>query len=92
MPQLFARVELRGDPTGKDYENLHALMKKNFWYQSITGNRTTDLPHATYQATANTIPDVSRLANDLQSKIESEVWTKAIVLVIDALSWAEVVD
>jgi hypothetical protein len=72
MVQLFARVELRGSPSSKDYDNLHAMMEKIHWYRTITGTRTTDLPHAMYQATADN-PDVSAMAENLKKKIEKEV-------------------
>ncbi|MEI9969613.1 MAG: hypothetical protein WDM87_13670 [Terracidiphilus sp.] len=35
MARLFIRVELRGEPSGKDYDNLHAYMEGKNWRRKI---------------------------------------------------------
>jgi hypothetical protein len=89
MYQLFARVELRGNPSVEIYQKLHEYMKGQYWYTTITGTATATLPHATYQATYTTKPEVLAIANQLKAGIESNVWTRALVLVIEASYWAE---
>ena len=87
MALIFIRVELRGDPSKQDYENLHAYMEKNNWPRKITGSRgESTLPHAMYQGNSET--DAASIANALRTGIEAYVWTHAIVLVIAAQTWA----
>jgi hypothetical protein len=90
MAQLFARVELRGDPGEDVYQRLHAYMESMHWYRNITGTREVTLPHATYQATTNTdAPGIAKMADTIKSGIESQIWTKAIVLMIQSTTWAQ---
>jgi hypothetical protein len=85
--QLFIRVELRGDPSMQDYENLHTFMENKKWYRTITGTAGVSmLPHAMYQG--NSENDVSSIASALKTGIEANVWTRAIVLIISAQTWA----
>jgi hypothetical protein len=90
LSQLFARVELRGSPGEDVYERLHEYMESLYWYRTIAGStgRVT-LPHATYQATVSAAtPDLMAMGNTLKSGIESTIWTKALVLVLQATNWA----
>ena len=90
MSQLFARVELRGKPTEEVYQQLHDYMESLNWFRTITGTLITGLPHATYQATfSDPPPDLAKMASDFRSTIESKIWTKAIVLIIQANHWAQ---
>lgn len=86
MAQILIRVELRGNPTYQDYEKLHSYMERNNWLRTIDGTagRST-LPHAMYQGTSDVEP--SKIAAGLRSGIQAEVWTVAVVLVINALTW-----
>jgi hypothetical protein len=88
MAQLFARVELRGEPSEDVYQRLHAYMESMHWYRTITGTREVSLPHATYQATTNTdSPDLVQIADQLKSGIESKIWTKALLLIVQSINW-----
>ena len=90
MALLFARVELRGTPGEEVYQQLHAHMESQHWHKTITGKREVSLPHATYQGTTNTDAlDIAELATNLKSGIESQVWTKALVLIVQATNWAQ---
>lgn len=61
------------------------------WYAWIQGGSiTTKLPHATYQATRPVSPpDLLVFALDLKKNIEANVWTRALVLVVESINWAE---
>jgi hypothetical protein len=87
MAHLFIRVELRGSPSGQDYDNLHAYMEQNNWYRKIQGTAgVSNLPHAVYQG--NSENDPSTVTTALKKGIETNVWTNAIVLIISATKWA----
>jgi hypothetical protein len=86
MAQMFIRIELRGDPSKQDYDNLHAYMEKNNWYRQINGSAgESDLPHAMYQGSSEN--SASSIASALKKGVEANVWTRAIVLVISAQDW-----
>jgi hypothetical protein len=116
MPQLFVRVELRGNPTVEIYQRLHALMQSMNWFQTIAqvpapdpypylsllgGSRvpptlsapllpsTVALPHATYQGTGYEPLDIPLLARTIKQTIEQQVWTRALVLVVEANRWSQ---
>jgi hypothetical protein len=89
MPTVFARVELRGDPTWENYNQLHALMKGKHWYQHLPGYPDKPMPHAMYQANFANEPDLLAVADALRKDIELNVWTKAIVLLIKEAHWAQ---
>jgi hypothetical protein len=91
MSQLFAQVELLGNPGNDVYERLQPFMQSLYWYPTIGGDYgTSNLPDGTYQAT-NNVPesDVLAIANDLKARIESDVWSEALVLVIESMAWAQ---
>jgi hypothetical protein len=88
MSQLFARIELRGTPGEDVYNKLHAYMEAKNWFRTITGTKTVALPHATYQATFGDVPDLMKIADTLKIGIESTIWTKALVLVVQTANWA----
>jgi hypothetical protein len=87
LAHFFIRVELRGDPSKQDYENLHAYMEGKNWYRKITGTAgESTLPHAMYQGDSEN--PVSSVAGALKKGIEADVWSRAVVLVISAQNWA----
>ena len=88
MSQLFARIELRGTPGEDVYNKLHAYMEGKNWLRTITGTGTASLPHATYQAKYGDAPELMKIANALKAGIESAIWTKALVLVVQTVGWA----
>jgi hypothetical protein len=90
MAVVFARIELKGEPTDAIYVKLHAHMKAKHWYQYLPGHADTGMPHAMYQASfKNESPGLAKMAEALKATIESSVWTKALVLVIQEASWAQ---
>jgi hypothetical protein len=93
MAQYFIRVELKGSPSGENYENLHALMANNNWSQTITGMSNgksvlVNLPHATYQGTSDAGAFV--LADALKMTIIDKIWKNPIVLAMVVTHWAQV--
>lgn len=91
MAQLFARIELRGNPTFQDYNKLHQVMLSMNWYQVI-GPASTPLAHAMYQAVFDIVPNVKTKAEQLKEQIESATWPRALVLVIIAEFWWQTAD
>ena len=86
MAQVFIRVELRGDPSKQDYDNLHAYMEAKNWYRKIMGSAgESTLPHAMYQG--NSENGTLSIAGALKDGIEANVWTRAVVFVISAQTW-----
>ena len=86
MAQMFIRIELRGDPSKQDYDNLHAYMENNNWYRRINGLAGgSALPHAMYQGTSEN--SATSIASALKKGVEANVWTRAIVLVVPAQAW-----
>jgi hypothetical protein len=87
MAQLFIRVELRGNPSWQDYDNLHVYMGKNNWHRKIQGSAgESTLPHAMYQGHSD--KDISALTSALRKGIEANVWTQAVVLVMSTVVWS----
>lgn len=87
MAHLFIRVELRGSPSGQDYENLHSYMEENNWHRKITGTGgESTLPHAMYHG--NSDKELPAIAGALRTGIQANVWTQAVVLIISAETWA----
>jgi len=87
VAHLFIRVELRGSPSGQDYENLHAYMEKNNWYRKIQGTAgESTLPHAMYHG--NSDNEISGIVSSLRKAIEAKVWTQAVVLIVSAETWS----
>jgi hypothetical protein len=90
MSQLFARIELRGNPSLEVYQRLHDYMESLNWLRTISGTKTTGLPHATYQATFTApSPDLLKMATDFRTEIEAKIWTKTVVLIIQSSNWAQ---
>jgi hypothetical protein len=91
MSQLFDRIELRGTPGEDRYNQLHAYMSSQNRHQTITGaTRTVALPHATYQGIFVTEqPDLASIANALKAHIEANIWTRALILIIRSVDWAQ---
>lgn len=100
MAQVFIRIELRGAPTAATYEALHAYMAHINWWPNIIGTKVKSilpfamyqgksaLPHAMYQG--NYDGELSDLVTALQSDIQANIWTKAVVLAIHSSNWAMV--
>jgi len=87
LAHLFIRIELRGTPSGQDYENLHAYMEENNWHRKIEGTAgESTLPHAMYHG--NSDHDVTTITGALRKGIQAKVWTQAVVLIISAQTWS----
>jgi hypothetical protein len=84
MAKFTTRVELYGEPSWDDYDNLHAAMKKEGFYQTISfeGDSTQwHLPHAEYNRNADLETDEVR---DSAKKAAASVWTSFGLLVTKA--------
>jgi hypothetical protein len=87
LAHLFIRIELRGSPSGQDYDNLHAYMEKNNWHRKITGSAgESTLPHAMYHGDCD--KELSAIASALRTGIQTNVWKQAVILVMSAENWA----
>jgi hypothetical protein len=89
MPIVFARVELRGEPSKATYDKLHAHMKTKNWEQFLPGYPAKQMPHAMYQGSYPTKPNLASVVDSLKKSIEAEIWTQAIVLAIEEVTWAQ---
>jgi hypothetical protein len=89
MPYVFARVELRGEPSQADYNKLHAHLKAKNWFQYLPNHTNHPMPHAMYQASYTNKPRLGEIAKILKESIETNVWSKAIVLLIEEADWAQ---
>jgi hypothetical protein len=89
MPVVFARIELLGSPSEEIYERLHAFMNARNWSQHLPGHPDKPMPHAMYQAFYNESPDLGHLAAAFKKEIEGEIWTRALILLIEKNNWAQ---
>jgi hypothetical protein len=87
MANIIIRVELKGTPSQETYTSLHAFMSNRGWSQQIIaeGNRPMALPHAMYSGSSQTA--IVTLAAALRDEIQSQIWTKAMVLAIEWNNW-----
>jgi hypothetical protein len=55
MAKFTTRVQLNGNPSWDDYNNLHAAMRRKSFSQAITSDEGVEyhLPHAEYDREAN---------------------------------------
>jgi hypothetical protein len=84
MAKFTTRVELYGDPTWDDYENLHSAMRKEGFTQTISFEGETtiwQLPPAEYNRTSelDTYP-----IRDSAQRAASSVWESFGILVTKA--------
>jgi hypothetical protein len=88
---VIIRVELRGEPGGDTYKQLHDLMSRELKWNNVVVSDTgavLPLPSATYSGSTDS--SILDLASNLQSRIVREIWNKgARVLVIEWNSWGE---
>jgi hypothetical protein len=89
MAVIFARIELRGTPSEEIYERLHAYMRNLNWYQHLPDLPDRPMPKAMYQASFTNAPNLLAMASSFKSEIESTIWTRAWVLLIEKASWAQ---
>jgi hypothetical protein len=89
MRQVIIRVELKGDPSGDVYKQLHSYMSiQNKWETKIESEKgSMNLPHAMYSGSTDLEP--LDLAVKLKERIESAIWKSAIVLIIDWHRWGQ---
>jgi len=84
MANFTTRVELYGDPSGDDYDNLHAAMEKEGFRRTIKfeGDDTIwQLPHAEYNRNANLTAEAVR---DSAKGAAATVWDDFAILVTKA--------
>lgn len=88
MPQIFARVELRGCKQGAPYEKLHDLMVKWGWSRTIKTpeGRITLLPNDVYVADSDRTPE--ELATGIRTDVELYIWKPSMVFVAESTTWS----
>jgi len=88
---VIIRVELRGEPSGSIYSQLHKLMNGDLkWSNTIVADDGSimPLPSATY--CGGTDMAILELSSVLKSRIIKDIWQHgARVLVIAWSGWAE---
>ena len=84
--KLFARVELRDEPTEKANEALVKYMKNNdwrpyleYWYESDREGSVDD-------------PNLMVIADLLKSEIQAAVWPSVQVWVIQTIGWKKITE
>jgi uncharacterized protein involved in propanediol utilization len=86
------RVELRGNPSFQQYQNLHALLAKMGFGQTIKGlniqgqTASFNLPHAVYFGSSTA--DISAVRNNVVTAIKSQIQQDIIVFVVQSGTWA----
>jgi len=86
MSAYTVRVELKGDPSEEDYENLHKLMKKLGYGRTVTGKQERDLPHATYYGESSS--SASDVSETVCKRVQEEIQNKILVFVAKTETWA----
>jgi hypothetical protein len=83
MAHYIVRVELIGSPDSDVYSHLHALMAAYDFSMMTPGlkGEYVELPLATYHGETNT--SVTALSAFFRDTIQTTLWTKAKVLVIE---------
>jgi hypothetical protein len=80
MARFTTRVELDGNPSRQDYNNLHQAMKRAGFSRFITGGdgKNYRLPHAEYDCTSG--GDIQQIRS-VAHNAASSVWSSVQVLV-----------
>jgi hypothetical protein len=92
MAQYSIRVELKGDPPAEKYEELHALMGRMGFEQTVTGvdshgnNKEFPLPHATYFGSSNDA--CSSVRDAVSGSVKAIIQKEIVVFVVDVGTWA----
>jgi uncharacterized protein involved in propanediol utilization len=92
MANFAIRVELRGDPSADKYDELHTLMGKKGFKQTIAGvdlqgnSKTFNLPHAVYYGSST--DSCAAVADSVAKAIRSQIQTNIIVFTVQAEAWA----
>jgi len=81
MPYYIARVELRGTPSGTDYDNLHDAMQKAGFLRTITiADKNWHLPAAEYACVDNRVLSAAYMRDELKKIVEA-VYVNYLLLV-----------
>lgn len=81
MPYYLARVELRGTPSGIDYDNLHNAMQQVGFLRIITiSGKDWHLPAAEYACSDNRVLSAEYMRDEL-SKVVKSVYNDFLLLV-----------
>lgn len=85
MTNYVTRIELRGSPSGEDYQALHDAMEAKGFVRTITGDdgKTYKLPNAMYYVSSNlSTSQICTAANEAANS----VWTSCRVFSCEAPS------
>jgi hypothetical protein len=87
MAYFTVRVELKGDPSFQQYENLHALMARLGFGRTVTSEGGTyDLPHATYYGVS--LKTASEARDLVRDNVRRAIQDKFLVYVAETTLWA----
>jgi hypothetical protein len=86
MTAYTVRVELKGDPSYVEYERLHALMAQLGFGRTVTGDKTVNLPHATYYGQSSM--DVGGVRDVVQANVKTKIQSSMLVFVAKTETWA----
>jgi len=92
MPNYAIRVELRGNPSAEEYANLHELMARRGFQQTVAGvdnqgsSKRFALPHATYYGSSDS--DCSSVRDSLSQAIKAQIQSDIVVFVVQSATWA----
>lgn len=64
-------------------------MKSEQWFQYLPDFPTKPMAHAMYQANYKLSPKLLTEARLVRTYLEANIWTKAIVLLIEEVTWAQ---
>jgi hypothetical protein len=86
MAAYTIKVQLDGEPSREQYERLHALMEELGFGRTVTGDRTVNLPHATYYGVSQT--DVKAVRDGVRDSIKVRIQKNILVYVARTETWA----
>lgn len=83
MAELFIRVELKGGAGGEIYAELREYMEDLDWERQVDD---VDLPTAMYYGDSDEEP--AALGKALHADIVEQIWSDAVVLIMETSDWA----
>lgn len=83
MARFTTRVQLNGEPSWSDYDNLHAAMRRKNFTQTVTSNDGIEyhLPHAEYNRETNLA--IGQVL-DAAEEAATSVWDDFSILVTES--------
>ena len=92
--RLFARVELRGEPTEEANNLLKKYMENNswrpylkYWYESASETHPLQASHPSTVSTNDF--NFTEFADALKAEIEAVIWPSAQVWIVQSAGWTK---